>query len=156
MNKKGFTLIEILAVIILIGLLFGIGIPGVMRISERMKEKSYNTKVGLIEQAGELWGQDNKTRLQTDKCDLDGVLSTGSPSGREYNCHLIKILDLIEADYLQEDEKDNLGNYIYTNPKDNSNISSTCVWVYKKNNRVYASYGVDCEGCVTENCYTLS
>ena len=135
MNKKGFTLVEILAVIVLIGLLFGLGIPGVMRISERMKEKSYTTKVGLIEQAGELWGQDNKTLLQQKECNIDGKI---------YKCNKITINRLILDDYLQEDGKDDSGEYIYNNPKDGSNITYTCVWIYKKNNRVYAKYGMTC------------
>ena len=55
--KKGFTLVEILVTIALIGLLFGIGIPGVMKISKSMKERSFKTKTNLIEQAVVLWGE---------------------------------------------------------------------------------------------------
>lgn len=58
MNKKGFTLVEILAVLVLIGLLLGIAIPGINKISSNMKNKSYNKKVNLIESAAILWGQD--------------------------------------------------------------------------------------------------
>ena len=44
MNNKGFTLVEILSVIVLIALLLGIGIPGIMRISNKMKENSKEKK----------------------------------------------------------------------------------------------------------------
>jgi len=59
-NKKGFTLIEILVVIVLVALLLGIGIPGVMKISQNMKKRSLNTKLDLVEQAAILYGQDIK------------------------------------------------------------------------------------------------
>ena len=160
LNKKGFTLVEILVVIALIGLLFGIGIPGVMKISEKMKERSYKTKVELIEQAGILWGQDNKTRLQTDKCDLDNDDDTGT-NGKEATCHIISINELISEDYLDADsdkinEVDEKIIYEYFDPITNKNISNTCVWVYKKNNRVYAKYGKHCKGCATDDCKTAN
>ena len=63
-NNKGFTLVEILAVIVLIGLLFGVGIPAISKISKNMEVRSYTQKVKLVEKAGELWGQDNKALLQ--------------------------------------------------------------------------------------------
>ena len=37
LNNKGFTLVEILSTIVIIAMLMGIGIPGIMKISERMK-----------------------------------------------------------------------------------------------------------------------
>lgn len=155
-NKKGFTLVELLVVIVLIGLLIGIGVPGVMKIIARMKERSYKTKVSLIEQAGTLWGQDNKTRLQSHKCDIDGNKDTGE-NGKELGCYIININELISGDYLEADS-DNLevvggkNIYEYIDPITNDNISDKCVWVYKKNNRVYSYYGKDCNGCISEEC----
>ena len=58
-NNKGLTLVELLAVIVLISLLLGLGIPGINRIRQNMNKKALNTKTSLIEQAGVLWGQVN-------------------------------------------------------------------------------------------------
>lgn len=136
MNNKGFTLVEILATIVLIALLLGLGIPGVMKISENMKKRAYNTKVDLIEQAGILWGQDNKTRLQSNPdCQIK---KNNNNSEGKYNCKKIKINDLIAEDYLEADAD---GKFI--DPIDNSDLTDKCVYVYKKNNRVYAYYGKD-------------
>ncbi len=134
-NKKGFTLVELLSVIVLISLLLGLGIPGISRISKNMKERSYKTKVNLIEQAAVLWGQDNKTRLQTDICDIDEDSTTGE-EGKESNCHIISTSELISEDYLTADIDEN--------------ISDTCVWVYRKNNRVYAYYPKNDTSCLEQ------
>ena len=136
MNNKGFTLVEVLSVIVLIALLFGIGIPGIMKISDNMKIRSYNTKVDLLEQAGELWGQDNQTLLQTNICSIDS---------KNYRCYKVPIKDLINEDYL---ESENKSNPEFKNPKDDSSMLDNCVYIYKKNNRVYAKYStIDGEMC---------
>lgn len=134
MNKKGFTLVELLSVIVLIGLLLGIGVPGVMRISKKMKERSFNTKKEQIEQAATLWGQDNRTRLNKSTCKV-----LESSVEKEYSCYKISIKELIEEDYL-DNENNNSRNIEYKNPIDNQDIQRMCVYVYKKNKRVYAYY----------------
>lgn len=126
MNKKGFTLVELLAVLVLISLLMGLAIPGINRISNNMKKKSYNQKIKLVESAAELWGQDNKTRLQTDT-DCSSEIS---------KCKKITIADLIKDNYLDSDN--NSGNYI--NPKNDKDMKNCEVFVYKQNKRVYAKY----------------
>ena len=94
-----------------------------------MKNKSYNTKVEIIEQAGILWGQDNKALLQSSgKCSIEE---------KEYSCKKITIENLINEDYLESENQDNLE---YKNPKDGSNMLKKCVYVYKKNNRVTSYY----------------
>ena len=133
MNKNGFTLVELLAVIVLIGLLIGIGIPGVNKISSNMKRKSLNTKIKLIEEAAILWGQDNKTRLsETQDC----VNETTNNEEKTYSCKLVTIDLLLKDNYLDSDN--NSGEYI--NPQTNSSMKNDCVAVYKKNNMVYAKY----------------
>ena len=129
MNKKGFTLVEILAVLVLIGLLLGIAIPGINKISSNMKNKSYNKKVNLIESAAILWGQDNKTRLQANSdCKID--------DDKNLSCYKIKVSELLSDNYLDSDN--NSGDII--NPIDNKSLTNSCVYVYKENNRVYAKY----------------
>ena len=135
-NNKGLTLVELLAVIVLIALILGLGIPGINRISKNMKRKALNTKIGLIEQAGVLWGQDNKTLLQAnDNCkDKDGNI---------VKCYKIKISQLIEDDYLDSEDHNSV---TYKNPVDDGELINKCVYVYKKNNRVYAHFAT------TNNC----
>ena len=56
---------------------------------------------------------------------------------------------MIKDDYLDADAD---GKFI--DPRDNSDLIDKCVWVYKKNNRVYAKYGIECNGCVSDICIT--
>ena len=49
MNNKGFTLVELLTVIVIIGLLIAISIPATSKIMKASKEKAYNTKIEFIE-----------------------------------------------------------------------------------------------------------
>lgn len=127
MKKNGFTLVELLSVLVLISLLMGIAIPGINRISKNMKTKSYNEKKELIESAAVLWGQDNKTLLQSTSCTVNGV---------DYSCYRISIKSLIEEDYLDYDRN----GYKYIDPETNSDIKDKCVYVYRKNKRVYAYF----------------
>lgn len=150
-NKKGFTLIELLSVIILISLLLGIGVPGISRISSNMKKKALNTKINLIEQAGILYGQDNKAMLQTD--------SNCKTEDGDITCKKIAIKKLIEDDYL---DSENHNDVIYKNPVNDVDFTDLscddvsgykcCVNIYKKNNRVYAYFGEkSCEEGLKDN-----
>ncbi len=59
MNKKGFTLVELLAVIALIALIVIIAVPSVISINRRINKRVYNTKVQEIVSAAELYGTNN-------------------------------------------------------------------------------------------------
>lgn len=59
MNKKGFTLTELLAVIALIALITIIAVPSVISINKRINKRVYNTKVEQIVSAAELYGTNN-------------------------------------------------------------------------------------------------
>jgi len=69
MNKKGFTLVEMLAVIVILSLLLAIGIPSVMMIRGRMKENQLKTKLDLANKAALVWAKENENCFQAnDDC----------------------------------------------------------------------------------------
>ncbi len=59
MNKKGFTLTELLVVIALISIIVLIAVPSVVSISKRINKRVYNAKIQEIVTAAELYGTNN-------------------------------------------------------------------------------------------------
>lgn len=65
MNRKGFTLIELLASIIILGLVGGIVVPGIIKTSNKQREKLYNKQVDEIKKATVSWGMKHLSLLPT-------------------------------------------------------------------------------------------
>ncbi len=63
MNKKGFTLIELMAVIIVLGILAGTIIPVVTSVIKDAAEKAYNTNIDAIKTSAYDWALQNTKLL---------------------------------------------------------------------------------------------
>lgn len=59
MDRKGFTLMELLVVIALIGIITVIAIPSIVTINNRINRRLYKSKVEDIVASGELYGTNN-------------------------------------------------------------------------------------------------
>lgn len=77
MKRNGFTLVELLAVIILLGILMAIAVPSALSINNKVKEQSYGTKIDIMEQAGITYGQKNLNYIKRG-INLNDVLKSGS------------------------------------------------------------------------------
>lgn len=64
-SKKGFTLTEILIVIIIISIILTIAIPSIIAIRRRINERLYETKKSQILVAAEMYGKDKGITLDT-------------------------------------------------------------------------------------------
>lgn len=64
-SNKGFTLVELLAVIVLLALLMTIAVPSAFKLNSKVKNKAYATKIDLIEQAANNYGQSNLRLIRT-------------------------------------------------------------------------------------------
>ncbi|MCK4851659.1 MAG: prepilin-type N-terminal cleavage/methylation domain-containing protein [Candidatus Omnitrophica bacterium] len=62
---KGFTLIEIMIVIAVLGVIMSIAIPGFIRTNEKAKRNSCVTNLKRIDEAKSLWAMDSSTDLET-------------------------------------------------------------------------------------------
>lgn len=85
--KKGFTLVEILAVIALLSIVIALAVPSVTKIRRSALEREANSQKAEIEAAGVLYSYDNYFS----------------------NCY-VKVVTLISEDYLKPDENGDIIN----------------------------------------------
>ena len=130
MNKKGFTLVEILAVLALLSVILIIGTVSINGIHNKIDKNLFESKLEYIINGAETWGQDNKTSL------MDGELTTTVGS-------LIASKD-IETDELRNYASCEAGNskdgkcMVITNNVTGNVINALELRVYLENNRVYS------------------
>ena len=62
-SQKGFTLVEILAVIAILGILTGIAIGGIQLLLDKSKEEFYNEQENNMIMAAQSYYQTNRNKL---------------------------------------------------------------------------------------------
>lgn len=70
--KKGFTLVELLVVIVILSLIAVVVYPTIAKIINDSKENTYNTQVNLIVKAAKEWGAEHPNKLPSKETD-DGL-----------------------------------------------------------------------------------
>lgn len=157
MNKKGFTLTELLAVIVILAVVGLIGTVSITGVKRKMNENMFRNKLAEVISAGSKWGEDNKDLL--DRTDV--------VSGHPYTEKTVGFL--IQENYLNTEEKVLPEKYNYnatvctdeggimnnttglcenviTNNVDYKIINSLELKIYRENNRVYT--------CIVKNANT--
>ena len=122
-DKNGFTLVELLAVIVILAMLVTIAVPSTLSISNKIKVNMYCSKIDSIETAAKLYGEDRKDSFNET---YDGYASKG-----------IKVIELINTGYLKKDQKN--APYVL-DPRDNASLDDMDVIVYLKWNRIYVHF----------------
>lgn len=72
MENRGFTLVELLAVIAIMGILMIMITPGIMSLRENVLENALENRISLIENAAKDYAQDHITELDGDVGNYDG------------------------------------------------------------------------------------
>lgn len=149
-NNKGFTLVEIIAVIALLGLVIGICVPSVMNASENVKKKNLKNKVESIENAAVLYGQDHRENFGTE-CSDDEKTCDGKSSDLCI-CYdkIITVGDLLSSEKVRDEygEEVEIGPYLnyddgtsdITNSVSGESLMNCEIQIYKKYNKIYAVY----------------
>ena len=123
MNNKGFTLVELLAVLVVLAILIAIAVPSTISISNKLKVNMYCSKIDSIETSAKLYGEDRKDSF------------TEKYSG--YSSKTITAKTLIDNGYLK---KENATAPFIVDPRDNASMDNLSIIVYLKNNRIYVHF----------------
>ena len=118
MNKKGFTLVELLSVIVLLGVVLTLGTVGVASIKKRINDNMFTSKLDYILTAAKTWGGDHKDLIET--------------------ANNITVQELINAKYLKTEERDPSNNAAVLYDNDKNSVNGLEIKVTLENNRVYA------------------
>ena len=122
--KKGFTLIEIISVMVVLAIIAMIVSPAIFKAIQTSKEKSYNTQVNNIVEAAKSFMINNNNLLKDD----------GSVTE-------VSVATLIEKNYIKNSENGKLKN-----PKEKNTYMDGCVRIYYSftNNQYIYEYNDTC------------
>lgn len=138
MDKNGFTLVELLAVIVIMGILLVVAVPAVLSFSQNIKNDMFCTKVETAEKSAQLYGQDNIDKISKSTC-KNVKLKDGSIDTKD-SCGTVSIKALLRKGYLKKEEGSTKGlKDDFMDPRGGS-MKDNNLLVYIKNKRVYAAY----------------
>lgn len=131
MKKNGFTLIEVLAVLVILSIIMSIGAISVINIRNNSYKDLLETKKQNLEAAAIVYGQENPDVLK-DKCEIDNYKS-------DY-CAMVTVATLINGKYFKSTETNANGEIDLINNVTNKSMKNDKIQIYRKNNSIYAKY----------------
>ena len=130
-NKKGFTLVELLAVIIILGLVITISFTSINAVRNNSLNNLLEMKQDAIVQGAILYGQDNPEMLTIES-------ATNDCQGNSY-CTKVTVQFLLEHNYIDSEYIDEeSGNYDMITDVTGESMANLEVLIYRKNNSIYA------------------
>lgn len=133
-NNKGFTLVEILAVIAILGILATITIPTVGTLIETNKENSMDNLKKSIISAAKIYISDNryKIKLANNSCETDNTRNISTINDRstmfiDENSGKLKIQTLVDAGNLTTNKDEKI-----LNPIDNKELNLESSYIIVK------------------------
>lgn len=112
MKNKGFTLTELIGVIVLLGIIALIAVPVINSTITNSKSKAYNAQVNALQDAGKKWGVENTKLLPADNS----------------SCN-VSIAELITQGYIEDDK--------IIDPRDNTEMNGTIEVSYSDATKTY-------------------
>lgn len=123
MNKKAFTLVELLAVIVILAVLIILVAPSLLNSAKASRQKSFDTKVDIIETAAIMYGQDNYRNIVNGASKNEAGYAKEVIDSVVYNTYTLEIRSLV-PEYVAKDFDDgvlmNGKMYYVQDPRDNT------------------------------------
>ena len=129
MNNKGFTLVELLAVLVILAIIVSIAVQSTISISNKIQKNMYCEKIKSIETAATMYGEDER----------ENFTDTYRADGQNYLSQVVKVSDLVNKNYLKKDQ--NSSPFI-VDPRDknSTDLYNMDLTVYIKYNRIYVHF----------------
>jgi len=123
MSRKGFTLVEVMATIAILGILVILVTPSIIDIRKDMLQKTYDSRVSLIKNAALDYANDNLDQVPV-------LVNTSIPNS---SCLTVTIKKLIDDGYLAGSDNNKTEMH---NPVTNENMNSKIVCIRYSDNDV--------------------
>ena len=140
-NRNGFTLVELLAVVVLLSILLVMAVPAVLSFTSRMKQDMFCNKVETVVKSAQLYGQDNMSSIvngkvgktSSDSCVVNGTQRLDNDAG--IKCVKINVTALLAKGYLSKESATKNGTpNDFFDPRDGSSMKSNlCSGAYYAN-----------------------
>lgn len=140
MKKSGFTLVELLAVIVILVLVITIAFVSVTRIREGSLKKIVATKIEQIEQAAILYGQENPDIINPSCTDHEKAVVEATNYTPSF-CITVTAGVLIDNNFFESSYLDEVNGKIdLINDVTNKSMREDTVIIYRRNNRIYSIF----------------
>ena len=140
-NKRGFTLVELLTVIMILGILMAVAVPSIMGISKKLKNRGLDSKIDAITQAAVVYAQENSNKIKAklggsckennDHCECTETDSEGRPTDCKY-VFTMTADDLISIGAYKSEKSDESTNTCDIEDPRNSGFCLDCVKITVK------------------------
>lgn len=158
--NKGFTLVELLAVIVLLAIIMLFSFKSVQGVREDALKDALKTKVASIEKQASIFAQDNQKVFKKPsdynghKCttddyakltDRDNMCKTEKQTKVNHDstttpfCVVITVKDLVDLRYYETGDTTSDNKPDVKNNMDNTSMLNDEIIIYRKNNRIYAT-----------------
>ena len=136
MKQKGFTLVEILTVIILIGLVTVLAVASINSVNRKVRERILQTKISAAEQSARTWINDNENCFRTpDAIDCIVGINNGCTVDENIVSCDITFDELAASNIIKYD---NENDKIIINPVNNNSLNSEIIsFKYDINRRLF-------------------